>query len=449
MLFVKRISLFVLVGFVFCVNGQWVARAGDWVLYEGDFYAHFPKSDWQAVSDKQKKESLFFSFLKKQAAVKESLSLGLQYNFEVTKKISTREKMLLVNEYYMRHFLGSVVPSSALMFCKNNLKKEVFVKHILIKEGAISPKAIKDSLLGGALFSSLATTHSKDPSVVNNNGSLGWLSLGQTVPEFESVVFGLCVGCVDVVETSFGSHIVLVDSIRASKYVDLPVENYDDFAFRFATAYIKEDLKTLASNHDSLLLKSNKVHFNQEALQRLVASIKKQKKESAQSKKGFDGLLLLKNYPEVLVSYNGELLGGAWFANKLSYSLKSTVLSSSIDELKQEFVTVLLRDIAFNQALELGLNKNFTFSSQFKNVSESVLEKAFLKHLISSVSSPTKDEIVDFFNSSNQGNRSLDVAYNSIEAVLLKEKQEKAKDAFFESVVKGGLFEINKGWLYD
>ena len=34
--------------------------------------------------------------------------------------------MLLVNEYYMRHFLGSLIPPSALFFCEQQLKKEVW-----------------------------------------------------------------------------------------------------------------------------------------------------------------------------------------------------------------------------------------------------------------------------------------------------------------------------------
>ena len=57
---------------------------------------------------------------------------------------------------------------------------------------------IKDSLLKGVDFSLLAQNHSLDPSVEKNSGVLGWVSLGQTVPEFESVVFDLCVGCGDV-----------------------------------------------------------------------------------------------------------------------------------------------------------------------------------------------------------------------------------------------------------
>tara|TARA_B100001123_G_scaffold443915_1_gene591324 strand:- start:375 stop:1715 length:1341 start_codon:yes stop_codon:yes gene_type:complete len=446
MLFVKKVSFFLLFALSFSVEGVWVAKDGDWVLYENDFYSHFPKSDWLTVQEKEKKESLFFGFLKKQAAVKEALSLGLNHNFDVIKKISTREKMLLVNEYYMRHFLSSLIPPSSLVFCQNNLKREVFVKHILLQPEGVGPDALKDSLLLGVSFGSLAKRHSKDPSVSKNKGLLGWVSLGQTVPEFESAVFGLCLGCVGVVETSFGVHVVLVDSVRASKYVDMPLENYNDFAFRFATAYIKEDLKTLAANHDSLLIRSKKVSFNRRALQGLVDSVKKAR---SQQKKGLDVLGVLKGSPAVLVVYNGEFLGGAWFANKLSSSLKSTILFDSVEKLETELVTVLLRDIAFNRALELGLNKNFTFYSQFQAVRESVLEKAFLKYLIENVSFPTKQEVSDFFNSTDQGNRSLDVAYNSIEAILLKEKQKKAKEAFFDSVVSGGRFKINKDWLYD
>ena len=99
MLFVKRFSLFLFLGLCFSVEGQWVAKDGNWFLYESDFYSHVPKSDWISIKDKKKKENLFFGFLKKQAAVKEALNLGLNYSFNIIKKIATRKKMLLVTPH--------------------------------------------------------------------------------------------------------------------------------------------------------------------------------------------------------------------------------------------------------------------------------------------------------------------------------------------------------------
>ena len=455
MLFIKKFSVCVFVCFCLAENGVWVARAGEWVLYEEDFHTYLPKSDWEGIQEVKKKESLFFGFLKKQAAVKESLALGLNYNFDVTKKITARKNMLLVNEYYMRHFLGSVIPPSSLSFCKNNLKKEVFVKHILIKpvsgeekSGALI-KEIKNSLLGGESFESLAKQNSQDPSVSGNGGSLGWVSLGQTVPEFQDVVFSLCVGCVGVAETAFGFHVIQVDSLRPSKYVNLSVEEQNDFAFRFSSAYIKEDLKVLAGEHDSLLIKNSGVSFNHKALSSLVEKLKQKKKEASLSKKDFDPFVVLKNHSKALVLYQGEVLSGAWFVNKLDLSLKSNILFGSVGELKKEFLTVLLRDIALHRSEVLGLNKNYSFVSQFSAIKQAVLEKAFLTFLVESVPMPTKNEVVSFFNSTDQKGRSLDVAYKSIELILLKENQEKAKTVFFDSVLSGEKFDINKGWLYD
>ena len=52
----------------------------------------------------------------------------------------------------------------------------------------------------------------------------------------------------------------------------------------------------------------------------------------------------------------------------------------------------------------------------------SMLEKSFLKNLVSSVKKPTRQE-VEFYFLSNKNQQDLDVAYKSIEAVLLQKKQ--------------------------
>ena len=67
----------------------------------------------------------------------------------------------------------------------------------------------------GADFAALATEHSQDPGTAEQGGELGWVTRGQTVPEFEQTVFTLRDGGVSIpVRTEFGYHVIKVERSR-------------------------------------------------------------------------------------------------------------------------------------------------------------------------------------------------------------------------------------------
>ena len=96
----------------------------------------------------------------------------------------------------------------------------VRARHILI---GISPDASDqeradardraDRLRGeaedGADFGELARTHSDDPGSAANDGDLGLVVRGQTIPDFEAALFALEPGALsEVIETPFGMHVI-------------------------------------------------------------------------------------------------------------------------------------------------------------------------------------------------------------------------------------------------
>jgi peptidyl-prolyl cis-trans isomerase SurA len=80
-------------------------------------------------------------------------------------------------------------------------------------KAAVRAKAEKilDSLKAGGDFSDFAKRYSEDPGSAAAGGDLQFIRRGQLVREFEEAVFGLKGGQLsDIVETSFGFHIVLL-----------------------------------------------------------------------------------------------------------------------------------------------------------------------------------------------------------------------------------------------
>jgi len=100
------------------------------------------------------------------------------------------------------------------------VENRVHVEHILFKtlgktdaEVAEIQKRAEDVLKkakSGANFEDLAKKYSED-TTASKGGDLGWIVLGQTVPEFEHAAFSLPKGSIsDLVKTQYGFHVIKV-----------------------------------------------------------------------------------------------------------------------------------------------------------------------------------------------------------------------------------------------
>ena len=94
---------------------------------------------------------------------------------------------------------------------------QTHARHILIRTSEIMPEAeakkrileIKQRIEAGADFAEQARRYSQDGSA-QQGGDLGWLSPGETVPEFEAEMNKLKPGEMGVVQSQFGWHLIQV-----------------------------------------------------------------------------------------------------------------------------------------------------------------------------------------------------------------------------------------------
>lgn len=106
----------------------------------------------------------------------------------------------------------------------NNLLKDIYVSHILFRANSDNDSIALEKALAAKKrakkmdFNKLAKEVSEDPSVVFNEGNLGWTTGMTMVYPFEKAAFALKKGKVsDPIKTNFGYHLIKVSEIRPTR----------------------------------------------------------------------------------------------------------------------------------------------------------------------------------------------------------------------------------------
>ncbi len=94
----------------------------------------------------------------------------------------------------------------------------VYVRHILVPTEDEAVNVLLQVYAKNADFATVARKYSQDPGSAQRGGDLGWVSRGQTVEEFDKMVFSLSPGSTGgPVETRFGWHIIQVMERRPAR----------------------------------------------------------------------------------------------------------------------------------------------------------------------------------------------------------------------------------------
>lgn len=162
------------------------------------------------------------------------------YNNSIPEKRKLR--YVIVNEAKIQAQTGVTHPELQFYYNEHRdefrVPEQVNVRHILIKtpvpgaDGKADPKGVEEArkkaedvlkqLKAGGDFAELAKKYSEDTGSAKEGGSLGWIGKGHTVPEFEKAAFSLPKGGTsDLVQSSYGFHIIHVDDKQDAHYKPL------------------------------------------------------------------------------------------------------------------------------------------------------------------------------------------------------------------------------------
>lgn len=180
----------------------------------------------QMVSETDRKslEQYLDLFIIYKLKVAEAKVQGLQNSSDFQRELAGYRKQLV-----KPHLADNQTEERLLREAYERMKLEVNASHILIAvpETAtpedttlIYNKAIniRNRIIGGENFESVARATSDDPSVKSNGGNLGYFSVFQMVYPFESAAFNTKIGEISMpIRTRFGYHIVMAHDKRPSQ----------------------------------------------------------------------------------------------------------------------------------------------------------------------------------------------------------------------------------------
>ena len=155
--------------------------------------------------------------------VKQARDLGLDEDTTLIREIDDYRAQLAKPYFVEREVLDGIIRD-----IYEKQQEEIRASHILLRvdENAAPAdtlaayaklSAIRDSVVAGADFETLAVRHSEDPSAQRNQGDLGYFTGGRMINAFEQQAYSTPVGEVSpVFRTSFGYHILRVADRRAA-----------------------------------------------------------------------------------------------------------------------------------------------------------------------------------------------------------------------------------------
>ncbi|MCK4537459.1 MAG: peptidylprolyl isomerase [Candidatus Krumholzibacteria bacterium] len=236
-----------------------IVRVGERVLTKDHFENLLPDGDGASLSREEK--NLFIrKWVEIEVLYQEALARGLNNDPRVSSMVERLEKEFLADHIIfleLRERIG--VSEDEVEGYFNRRRREYTyeyrVSHILVN--TIEEAGTARKLLKTKSFAWVANHHSVDP-VARRGGDLGYLTKGNMIPEFESVIFDMRPGEVsDIVHSDFGYHIIkLIGTREAQVKVTL-----DEVRGRIISTLVMEKRRKAYNEFYESLMSSADIEF--------------------------------------------------------------------------------------------------------------------------------------------------------------------------------------------
>ena len=181
-----------------------------------------------------------------EAAVQAALDSGPSFE----DRLKYHKRRALRDAYYDKSVRNAIPDEDAKKIYDTKIagmkpEEEIHARHILVATEA-EAKEVKERLMKGEDFATVAKEKSKDPSA--EGGDLGFFGRGQMLKPFEDAAFALKVGEIsDPVQTQFGWHIIKVEEKRTR-----PLPTFDQVKDTIISQLTSQKAKdTLKQLHDT------------------------------------------------------------------------------------------------------------------------------------------------------------------------------------------------------
>jgi parvulin-like peptidyl-prolyl isomerase len=193
-----------------------VATAGDIRVTLAEFqeaYHQITPNYRPDISTLEGKRAFADDLVNKEILLLEAKRLGGFESPELTETMEHRRKQEMLGILFRDEIESQVeVPGHAVAELYDMRKWNARISHILLGDAAEARRIREEIVSGEKTFEEAAREHSMDRKTSRNDGSLGEIQWGQSIPEFQKVAFELEPGEIsEPVETTYGVHLVRLD----------------------------------------------------------------------------------------------------------------------------------------------------------------------------------------------------------------------------------------------
>jgi peptidyl-prolyl cis-trans isomerase C len=236
-------------------------------LWEKDNLPEAQRNSLRTIEDKKE---FLNKIIIREMLLQEALRLGFQNNETIRYKIENYRRNLLINELLNRQVEGETVVTDKEVKVyyethKSQFTTETVEASYIVVRTREDAEMIMALLKRGESFSELAKKFSIGPGA-ESGGSIGEITHGQMIPEFEDALFSLNKpgDMSPIIETDFGYHIIRLDKPKTVKTVP-----FDEASKKIRELLTDQKEKRFFENFVEKLEKGITIEINDDLLKEL------------------------------------------------------------------------------------------------------------------------------------------------------------------------------------